>query len=62
MRLTEQINAVINCTPIRVKNKAKLTNFMKLIQIKEYSGEKGSNLRRNKGFFRDILELDQIGQ
>ena len=27
-KLTERIDAVVNCTLIRVKNKAKLTNFM----------------------------------
>ena len=26
--LTEQIHAVVNCTPIRVNNITKLTNFM----------------------------------
>ena len=29
--MTEQIDVVINCTPIRVKNKAKFTNLLKII-------------------------------
>ena len=37
--MMEQIDAVVNCTPIRVKNITKLTNFMKLIWIDGYSGE-----------------------
>ena len=37
--MMEQINAVVNCTPIWVKNNTKLTNIMKLIRIKKYSGE-----------------------
>ena len=37
--LTEQIDAIINCTLICVKNKTKLTNFMKLMRIEGYSDE-----------------------
>ena len=37
--MTERIDAVINYTPIRVKIKSKLTNFMKLIRIEGYNGK-----------------------
>ena len=59
--MTERIDAVIYCTPIRVKNKAKLTNLMKLSRIEGYNGKWGSNPQQNKVFVRDLLEFDQIG-
>ena len=37
--LMERIDAVVNCTLIRVKNKAKFTNLMKLIRIEGYNGK-----------------------
>ena len=37
--LTERIDVVVNCTPIRVKIKAKLINFRKLIRIEGYNGK-----------------------
>ena len=37
--LTERINAVVNCTLIHVKNKAKLTNLMKISRIEGYNGK-----------------------
>ena len=37
--LTDQIDAIIDYTPICVKTNTKLTNFIKLLQIKKYSGE-----------------------
>ena len=37
--MTERIDAVINCTPIRVNNKAKLTNLMKISRIEGYNGK-----------------------
>ena len=37
--LTERINVVVHCTPIRVKNNTQLTNFMKQLRIEYYSGE-----------------------
>ena len=61
-RVTERIDAVINCTPIRVKTKSKLTNFMKLIRIEGYNSKYRSNPQGNKGFSRDLLEFDQIRQ
>ena len=60
--VTERIDAVVNYTSVRIKNNTKLTNFMKLIRIEGYSGEEGLNPRTNKGFSRDLLKFDQIGQ
>ena len=42
--------------------KSKLTNLMKITRIEGYNDKSGSNPRRNKRFFRDILEFDQIRQ
>ena len=38
-KLTEWIDAIVNCIPIRVKTKSKLTNFMKIIRIEGYNGK-----------------------
>ena len=38
-RLTERIDAVVNCIPIRVKIKSKLTNFEINSQIEGYNGK-----------------------
>ena len=35
----ERVDAVINCIPIRVNNKAKLTNLMIYSQIEGYNGK-----------------------
>ena len=35
----ERIDVVVNCTPIRVNNKNKLTNFIKLSRIEGYNGK-----------------------
>ena len=37
--LTERIDAVVNCTPIRVKNKSKLTYLMKISLTEGYNGK-----------------------
>ena len=37
--MTEQIDAVVNCTPIRVNNNSKLTNLMKISRIEGYNGK-----------------------
>ena len=37
--MTERIDAVINCTPIRVNNKTKLTNLVKISRIEGYNGK-----------------------
>ena len=38
MALTDQIDVVVNCTPIRVKIKSELTNLMKINRIEGYIG------------------------
>ena len=53
---------IVNCTPTRVNYKAKFTNLTKITRIEGYNGKYGSNPWRNKGFLRDLLEFDQIGQ
>ena len=60
--LTRQNHEVIDFTRSHVKNKTKLTNFVKLIRMEGYNGKEGSNPQGNKVFSRDILEIDQIGQ
>ena len=35
---TKRIDAVVNCTPIHIKNKAKFTNLMKIFRIEGYDG------------------------
>ena len=60
--MTEQINVVINCTPIRVKIKSKLTNLMKITRIEGYNGKYGSNPRGIREIFSDLFEFNQIGQ
>ena len=57
--LTRRIDAVINCTPIHVKTKSKLTNLMKISRIEGYNDKSGSNPQGNKVFLRDLLEFDQ---
>ena len=37
--LTERNDAVVNCTPIGVKTKSKLSNFMIYSRIERYSDE-----------------------
>ena len=37
--LMERIDAVVDCTPIHVNNKAKLTNFMRISRIEGYNGK-----------------------
>ena len=37
--MTEKIDAVVNCTPISVKNNSKLTNLMKISRIEGYNGK-----------------------
>ena len=59
--MTKKFRVVIEFTQNRVKNNTKLMNFMKLSQIKKYSGEEGSNPRGNKGILRYFLEFNQIG-
>ena len=60
--LTNRIDAVVNCTPIRVKIKSKLTNLMKIIQIEGYNGKHGSNQQGIREISDVFFEFDQIGQ
>ena len=49
----ERIDAVVNCTPIRVKINIKLTNFMNNHELNSIVVNKGSILR-------DLLKFNQI--
>ena len=60
--MKEQIDAIINFTPIRVKIKSKLTNFMKLIRIEGYNGKYGSNPQGIREILTDLFGFDQIGR
>ena len=60
--MTERIDAVVNCTPIRVKIKSKLTNLMKISRIEGYIGKFGSNPQGIREISDDLFEFDQIGQ
>ena len=53
---------VVNCTPICVNNKAKLTNLMKISRIKGYNGKYGLNPPEIREISGDLFEFDQIGQ
>ena len=59
--LTERIDVVVNCTPIRVKTKSKLTNLLKITRIEGYNGKYGSNPQGIWEIFYDLFEFDQIG-
>ena len=39
LSMMERIDAVVHCTLIRVKNKTKLTNFIKLSRFEGYNGK-----------------------
>ena len=58
----DQIDAVINCTPIHVKIKSKLTNLMKITRIEGYNGKYRSNPQGIREISNDLFEFDQIGQ
>ena len=60
--LTDQIDTVINCTPIRVKIKSKLTKLMKISRIEGYNGKYGSNPHGIRKISDDLFKFDQIGQ
>ena len=53
---------VVNCTPICVKIKSKLTNLMKLIRIEGYNGKYGSNPQEISKISDVFFEFDQIGR
>ena len=58
--MTERIHVVVNCTPIRVKTKSKLTNSMKITPIEGYNGKYGSNPLGIREISDDLFEFDQI--
>ena len=51
---------VVNCTPIRVKIKSKLTNLMKITRIERYNGKYGSNPLGIREISDDLFKFDQI--
>ena len=51
---------VINCTPIRVKIKFKLTNLMKITRIEGYNGKYRLNPQGISEISDDLFEFDQI--
>ena len=57
MAVTNRIDVVINCTPIRVKIKSKLINLMKITQIEGYNGKYGSNPQGIRKFLMISLNL-----
>ena len=59
---TDRIDAVVNCTPIRVKMKSKLINLMKVSRIEEYNGKYGSNPQGIRKISDDLFEFDLIRQ
>ena len=58
--MTERIDAVVNCTPIRVKTKSKFTNLMKISRIEGYNSKYGSNLQGIREISNNLFEFDQI--
>ena len=55
--MTERIHVVVNCTPIRVKTKSKLTNSMKITPIEGYNGKYGSNPLGIREISDDLLRI-----
>ena len=60
--MTERIDAIVNCTPIRVKIKSKLINVMKISRIEGYNDKYGSNPQGIKEISYDLFKFDQIEQ
>ena len=58
--LTNQIDVVINCTPICVKIKSKLINLMKITRIEGYNGKYVSNPPGIREISDDLFEFHQI--
>ena len=54
----ERIDVVVNCTPIRVKIKSKLTNLMKITRIEGYNGEYGSDPQGIREISDYLFEFD----
>ena len=60
--MKDRIDVVVNCTPIRVKIKSKLTDLMKITRIEGYNGKYGSNLQGIREISDDLFGFDQIRQ
>ena len=60
--MTDRIDVVLNCTPICVKIKFKLTDLMKITRIEGYNGKYGSNLQGIREISDNLFEIHQIGQ
>ena len=60
MQVTEWVDAVINCTPIHVKLKSKLTNLMKIFPIEGYNGKYRLNPQESRAISDDLFTFDQI--
>ena len=50
----------INCAPICVKIKFKLTHLMKITLIEGYNGKYGLNPQEIRKISNDLFEFDQI--
>ena len=61
-RLMDRIDVVVNCTPIHIKIKSKLTNLMKITRIEGYNGKYGSNPQGTREISDDLFKFDQIRQ
>ena len=57
-KVTDQMDVVINCTPIHVKIKSKLTNLMKITRIEGYNGKYGSNPQGIRKIFDDLFKFE----
>ena len=60
--LTKRDREIVNSTRSCVKNKFKLTNFMKIFRIEGYNGKYESNPQGNREISDDLFDFDQIGQ
>ena len=60
--VTERIDVVVNCTPIRVKRKSKLTSLMKITRIEGYNGKYGLNPEGTREISGDLFKFDEIGR
>ena len=58
--MTDRIDVVLNCTPIRVNIKSKPTNLMTITPIEGYNDKYGSNPQGIRKIFDDLFKFDQI--
>ena len=61
-QMTDQIDMVVNCTPIRVKIKSKLINLIKITRTKGCNDKCGSNPQGIREISDDLFEFGQIGR